>query len=70
MQTLKNPAWSDKLSNLFIYLFYYFIHAIFGLYTSGVLQELPAEGVDRTAGVRIIWLRQTFGVCPVMLMRL
>jgi hypothetical protein len=27
-------------------------------------RELPAEGVDRTAGVRITWLRQTFGVCP------
>jgi hypothetical protein len=22
-------------------------------------------GVDRTAGIRITWLRQTFGVCPV-----
>jgi hypothetical protein len=27
-------------------------------------RELPAEGVDRTAGVRITWLRQSFGVCP------
>ena len=27
-------------------------------------RELPIEGVDRTAGVRITWLRQSFGVCP------
>jgi hypothetical protein len=27
-------------------------------------RELPVEGVDRTAGVLITWLHQTFGVCP------
>ena len=27
-------------------------------------RELPAEGVERTAGVGITWLRQSFGVCP------
>jgi hypothetical protein len=27
-------------------------------------RELPAKGIDRTARVRITWLRQTFGVCP------
>jgi hypothetical protein len=25
-------------------------------------RELPAEGIDKTAGVRITWLRQSFGV--------
>jgi hypothetical protein len=33
-------------------------------------RELPAEGVERTAGVGITWLRQSFGVCALlMLMR-
>jgi hypothetical protein len=27
-------------------------------------RELPDEGVYRTAGVHITWLRHTFGVCP------
>jgi hypothetical protein len=43
MQTLKNPAWSDKLSNLFIYLFYYFFMQILGFTNPTPLTEISSS---------------------------